>query len=181
VTESYFGSYGFVLVWLALLVAGVGVLLRWVWHPTTSKDSTMRLPSDSGDVVVTPRPVLSSEEATLFNLIGLAVQDHFLVLGKLSVLQLISFLDKDEDARRAVMRNLQSVRLDIVLVHPGTLQAQIVIKFRQGKDGSAKVDERERLMETVLKAAGIQLVFLALDRTYSVVQLTELLGLAQDE
>ncbi len=180
-TELYSGSYELALIWLVLLVVGVGVLLRWVWHRPASKDPTFRLVSDSGDVVVTPRPVLSSEEATLFNLVKLAVQDHFLVLGKLSVLQLVSFPDKNEGARRALMRSLQPVRLDMVLVHPGTLQAQIVIKFRQDKDESVKGDERERLMETVLKAAEIQLVFLSLGRTYSVVQLAEMLGLAQDE
>jgi len=138
-------------------------------------------PSESGETVVNPRPVLSSEEATLFNLVKLAVQDHFLVLGKLSLLQLVSFLDKDEEARRAVMRNLQPIRLDVVLVHPGSRQAQTVIKFHQGKEESGPVDERERLMETVLKAAGIGLVGLSLEQTYSVAQLVGLLGLAEED
>ena len=141
----------------------------------------MITPSESGETVVSSRPVLSSEEATLFNLVKLAVQDHFLVLGKLSLLQLVSFLDKDEEARRALMRNLQPIRLDMVLVHPGTRQAQTVIRFRQEKEESVMVDERERLMETVLKAAGIGLVALSLAQTYSVEQLVGLLGLAEEE
>lgn len=136
---------------------------------------------ESGETVVSPRQIFSSDEATLFNLIKVAAQDHFLVLGKLSLLQLVSFLDKDEEAKRAVMRNIQSLRLDVVLVHPGTRQAQTVIKFRKEKDGSAVVDERERLMETILKAAGIGLVALSLDQTYSLAQIVGLLGLAEEE
>lgn len=146
-------------------------------------------PAESGETVVSPRQIFSSEEATLFNLVKLAVQDHFLVLGKLSLLQLVSFQDKDEDARRAVMRNLQSVRLDAVLIHPGTRQAQTVIRFgqekgqavRQGKDQAGVVDERERLLGTVLKAAGIGLVELSVEHPYSVEQLIGLLGLAEEE
>ena len=146
-------------------------------------------PAESGETVVSPRQIFSSEEATLFNLVKLAVQDHFLVLGKLSLLQLVSFQDKDEDARRAVMRNLQSVRLDVVLIHPGTRQAQTVIRFDQekghaglqGKDKAGVVDERERLLGTVLKAAGIGLVELSVEHPYSVEQLIGLLGLAEEE
>jgi len=138
-------------------------------------------PSESGETVVSPRQIFSSEEATLFNLVKLAVQDHFLVLGKLSLLQLVSFQDKDEDARRAVMRNLQSVRLDVVLIHPGTRQAQTVIRFGQEKEKADMVDERERLLGTVLKAAGIGLVDLSMERAYSVEQLVGLLGLAEEE
>lgn len=149
----------------------------------------MMSPSESGETVISPRQIFSSEEATLFNLVKLAVQDHFLVLGKLSLLQLVSFQDKDEDARRAVMRNLQSVRLDVVLIHPGTLQTQTVIRFGQekghaameGKDRVGRVDERERLLGTVLKAAGIGLVELSVERTYSVEQVVGLLGLAEEE
>ena len=137
--------------------------------------------SETGETVVSPRQIFSSDEATLFNLIKVAAQDHFLVLGKLSLLHLVSFLDKDEEARRAVMRNIQPLRLDVVLVHPGTRQAQTVIKFRKEKDGSTVADERERLMETILKAAGIRLVALSPGEPYSLAQIVGLLGLAEEE
>ncbi|MGD9850685.1 MAG: DUF2726 domain-containing protein [Nitrospirales bacterium] len=179
--EVFFASQGWSVAFLALLVIGVGVLLHWIWRRPASKESPMMIPSESGETVVSPRQILSSEEATLFNLVKLAAQDHFLVLGKLSLLQLVSFLEKDEEARRALMRNIQTLRLDVVLVHPGTRQAQTVIKFRKEKEGSAGVDERERLMETILKSAGIRLVGLSVDQTYSVEQLVGLLGLAEEE
>ncbi len=179
--EVLLSSQGWSVAFLALLVVGVGVLLRWIWRRPVSKETLVGPPLESGESVVSPRQILSSDEATLFNLIKVAAQDHFLVLGKLSLLQLVSFLDKDEEAKRAVMRNIQSLRLDVVLVHPGTRQPQTVIKFRKEKDGSAVVDERERLMETILKAAGIGLVALSLDQNYSLAQIVGLLGLAEEE
>ena len=169
------------IAFLALLVVGTGFLLRWIWRQPVPQGPAMMASAESSETVVSPRPIFSSEESTLYNLVKLVVQDHFLVLGKLSLLQMVSFHEKDEEARRAVMRTLQSVRLDVVLVHPGTRQAQMVIKFRHEKAESALVDERERLMETVLKAAGIGLVELSLDHTYSVEQLVTLLGLAEEE
>lgn len=176
-------SQGWSVVFLVVLVIGAGLLLWWIWRKPSSNESARSGVSDAAETVVSPRLIFSSEEATIFNLVKLAVQDHFLILGKLSLLQLVSFQDKDEDARRAVMRNLQPIRLDVVLVHPGTRQAQMVIRFGHEKEhtGMGMVDERERLMETVLKAAGIGLVELSLDHTYSVEQLTGLLGLAEEE
>lgn len=178
--EIFLSSQGWSVAFLAILVVGVGVLLRWIWRRPVSKESLMMTSSETGETVVSPRQIFSSEEATLFNLITLAAQEHFLVLGKLSLLQLVSFLEKDEEARRALMRNIQTLRLDVVLVHPGTRQVQTVIKFRKENQGSAAADERERLMETILKAAGIRLVGLSVDQPYSVEQIVGLLGLAEE-
>ncbi|MDR4495082.1 MAG: DUF2726 domain-containing protein [Nitrospirales bacterium] len=179
--DVLFSSQGWSVAFLALLTLGVGLLLRWIWRRPVSEEPLVMTASESGETVVSPRQVFSSDEATLFNLIKLASQEHFLVLGKLSLLQLVSFLDQDEEARRALMRNIQTLRLDVVLIHPGIRQAKTVIKFRKEKEGSAVVDERERLMETILKAAGIGLVRLSVEQTYSVEQLVGLLGLAEEE
>lgn len=179
--EVFFSSQGWSVAFLVLLVVGVGLLLRWIWRRPVSKESLMMTPTESGETVVSPRQILSSEEATLFNLVKLAAQEHFLVLGKLSLLQLVVFRENDEEARRSLMRNIQTLRLDVVLVHPGTRQAQTVIKFHKEQEGSSAGNERERLMETILKAAGIGLVGLSVDQTYSVEQLKGLLGLAEEE
>jgi hypothetical protein len=122
---------------------------------------------------------MTPEEATLFNLIRLAAHDYLLVLVKLPILQVVSVLDKDEEARKALMRTIQPVRLDVVLVHPGTLQTTTVVKFQ--KNEQKPPEKRDHVVDTVLKAAGINVVVLHLNQTYSVEHATTLLGLAEEE
>jgi hypothetical protein len=172
---------GLSLILLAGLVLGVGFLLLWIWRRPLSTDAETPLSQESGESVVSSRPLMSPEEATLSNLIKLAAQDHMLVLAKMPILSILSFGDKDEEARKAVMRTIQPVRCDVVLAHPGTLKAMTVITFQKDSPSAAGRESRERLVDTLLKAAGIQPMVLQLTRTYSVDQLTDLLGLAEEE
>jgi hypothetical protein len=172
---------GLSLILLAGLVLGVTFLLQWIWRRPLPADSIPALSSESGESVVTPRPLMAPEEATLYNLIKLAAQDHMLVLAKIPILSVLSFGDKDEEARKAVMRTIQPVRCDVVLAHPGTLKAMTIITFQKVPPSGAGREDRDRLVDTLLKAAGIQPIVLQLNQTYSVDQLTELLGLAEEE
>ena len=136
---------------------------------------------EPGESVVTAKSLMTPEEATLFNLIKLVAQDHLLVLGKLPILHVISVTDQDEEARKALMRTIQPVRLDVVLVHPGTLQTKTVVKFQKNGQEMQRPDKRDQVANTVLKAAGITVILLHLNQTYSVEHLTALLGLAEEE
>lgn len=172
---------GLSLILLAGLVLGVIFLLQWIWRRPLPTDALPALSPDSGESVVTPRLLMSPEEATLYNLIKLAAQEHMLILAKIPLLSVLSFVDKDEEARKAVMRSIQPVRCDVVLAHPGTLKAMTVVTFQKEIPGTTGREDRERLVEALLKAAGIQLITLQLNQTYSVDQLTQLLGLAEEE
>lgn len=172
---------GLSLILLAGLVLGVIFLLQWIWRRPLPADALPALSPDSGESVVTPRLLMSTEEATLYNLIKLAAQEHMLILAKIPLLSVLSFVDKDEEARKAVMRSIQPVRCDVVLAHPGTLKAMTVVTFQKDIPGTTGREDRERLVEALLKAAGIQLITLRLNQTYSVDQLTQLLGLAEEE
>ncbi len=170
---------GLSLLLLAALLLGVVFLLQWIWRRPLSKEAVLDVTSDSSECEVTPRPLMTPEEATLFNLIRLVAQDHLLVSVKLPILQVVSVMDKDEEARRALMRTIQPVRLDVVLAHPGTLQTTTVVKFQ--KNEQEQPEKRDHVVSTVLKAAGINVVLLHLNRVYSVEHMTTLLGLAEEE
>lgn len=172
---------GLSLILLAGLVLGVIFLLQWVWRRPYSAGPVPAPGQESGESVVTSRPLMSPEEATLFNLIKLAAQDHMLVLAKMPILSILSLGDNDEEARKAVMRTIQPVRCDVILAHPGTLRAKTVIMFQKSPVGTAGREDRDRLVNTLLNAAGIQSIVLQLTQTYSVEQLTQLLGLAEEE
>jgi hypothetical protein len=170
---------GLSILFLTLLVLGGVFLLQWIWRRPLPKEAVLDVTSNSNECEVTPRPLMTSEEATLFNLIRLAAHDYLLVLVKLPILQVVSVLDKDEEARKALMRTIQPVRLDVVLVHPGTLQTTTVVRFQ--KNEQEQPGKRDHVVETVLKAAGINVVVLHLNQTYSVEHVTTLLGLAEEE
>ncbi len=172
---------GLSLILLAGLVVGVIFLLQWVWRRPLAAGSLKDLTEESGESEVTARPLMSPEEATLFNMVKLTAQDHFLVLAKIPILSVVSFIDKDEQARKTLMRSIQSLRLDVVLAHPGTLTASTVVKFQRIVPDTQNRDKRDRVVHTVLKAAGIKVIVLDLHQAYSVAQLTELLGLGEEE
>jgi len=166
---------------LVALLLGVIFLLQWVWRRPLPQEALLPLTSESRDSDVTARPLMTAEEATLFNLIRLAAQDYFLVLVKLPVLQVVSVADKDEEARKALMRSIQPIRLDVVLAHPGTLQTVTVVHFQKEEQEGQRPEKRDQVVDTVLKAAGINVVVLRLNQSYSVDHVTALLGLAEAE
>ncbi len=170
---------GLSFLFLILLVLGGVFLLQWIWRRPLPKEAAPDVITDSPECEVTSRPLMTPEEATLFNLIRLAAHDYLLVLVKLPILQVVSVVDQDEEARKALMRTIQPVRLDVVLAHPGTLQTTTVVKFQ--KNEQEQPEKRVHVVDTVLKAAGINVVVLHLDQTYSVEHVTKLLGLAEEE
>lgn len=172
---------GYSLILLGAFVLVVIFLLQWIWRRPSSAD---RLPIphlESGDTEVSPRPLMSPEEATLYNLITLAAQDSLLVLAKVPILNILSLGDKDEEARKAVMRAIQPVRCDVILAHPGTLKARTVIFFQKETPEAPGRGDRDRLVDTLLKAAGIQPVLLHLNQPYAVEQLSTMLRLDEEE
>ncbi len=169
------------VVILAVLFVGGVCLLQWIWRRPVAQEAVVDTSSDSSDSEVTPKSLMTPEEATLFNVIRLAAQDYFLIFVKLPVLQVISVADKDEEARKALMRTIQPVRLDVVLAHPGTLQSTMVVTFQKQEREGQPPENREQVVDTVLKAAGINVVVLHLGQTYSVEHVIGLLGLAEDE
>lgn len=172
---------GISALFLVALLLGAVFLLQWVWRRPFRKGGIVNIASDSNESEVTPRPLMTPEEATLFNLIRLAAQDYFLVLVKLPILQIITVADKDEEARKALMRTIQPVRLDVVLVHPGTLETTRVVKFQKLEQEGQQPEKRDQIVDTVLKAAGIQVVVLELSQSYSVEHVMDLLGLVEEE
>ena len=172
---------GLSLVLLVGVILGVVFVLRWIWRRPLPAGVLPVLSPESSESVVTARPIMSPEEATLYNLITLAARDHRLVLAKIPLLSVLSVVDKDEEARKTVLRTIQPVRCDVVLAHPGTLKVMTVITLNKEMPSTPGREDRNRFVETLLKAAGIQSIILQTTQTYSVDQLTGLLGLAEEE
>lgn len=167
---------------IVLLIALVALIVWMIWNrPLRSSRHDMKATILSGEISLMSRPLLSKGEATLLNLIRLAVQDSYLVFAKLPVSSLVKVSEEDKDIRRSIMKAIQSVRVDVALIHPGTLCSTKVIKFVPDEESFDQQNERERFAEAVLREAGIEIIQLELFTTYTVAKLVDLLGLGELE
>ena len=116
----------------------------------------------------------------MFNLLLLAVRDHFLLLSKVPLRNLLQLRVEDDSSKRAVAQALRNVTVDFVLVHPGTrLPVKAVFLEKPGDDATAS-QAQEWLREALLLKAGIAVIWLDQEVRYSVEQLTNLLDLDED-
>ena len=66
------------------------------------------------------RPLMDGPDVSMFNLLLLAVRDHFLLLAKVPLRTLVQLRVDDDSSKRVVAQALRNVTVDFVLVHPGT-------------------------------------------------------------
>lgn len=109
-------------------------------------------------VVLKPQPLLTREEATLYNLLKLAVQDRYLVLAQVPLWCLVEATADAPDRRRAFLSAIAFKRVDFALVHPGTLAVEKVIEMEDGEPPTPQRLARARLIEALCKEIGVELV-----------------------
>lgn len=167
---------------LIVLMALVALILWMIWNrPLPSSQPTMDSEAMPDRTSVMSRPLLSKLEATLLNLIRLAVQDRYLVFAKLPVSSLVKVMHENERTRKTILKTIRPMRIDVALIHPGTLNSTKVIKFVGGDDSPTQSNGRNRLVDAVLQAAGIEIIRLEAHTTYTVSKLVDILGLGEQD
>lgn len=158
-----------------LLVIGVGIYAAGSRKPGRESQPFVLLPG----VAMTPAPLLTETEVVLYNLLRLAVQDHYLIFAQVPLLSFVS-VESMGHARVQVLNQMALKRVDFVLVHPGSRQVEQVVQIDDGATNAGQT-ERQRVIELVVDAAGIKLVKLQAQKWPGVVDLVAILGLAADE
>lgn len=131
-------------------------------------------------VSVKAQPLMNGPEVAVFNLLLLAVRDHFLLLSKVPLRSLLQLRVEDDSSKRTVAQALRNVTVDFVLVHPGSrLPVKAVFLEKPGDEATAS-QAQEWLGEALLLKAGIEAIWLDQEARYSVEQLTKLLGLDEE-
>ena len=131
-------------------------------------------------VTLRPQPLLTDTDLLLYNLIRLAVEDHYLVFPRVPLWSVVS-VEAEGNARSQVLRQIVLKQLDFVLVHPGTKAAEQVVLIEEGFPPQPDEVTRRREIQSVLQAAGITLTTLKPHMSYTVPQLAQLLGVDDDE
>ena len=131
-------------------------------------------------VTLRPQPLLTDTELLLYNLIRLAVEDHYFVFARVPLWSVVS-VEAEGKARSQVLRQIALKQLDFVLVHPGTKAAEQVVLLEEGSSPQPHEVTRRGEIQSVLQAAGITLTTLKSHTSYTVPQLAQLLGVGDNE
>lgn len=131
-------------------------------------------------VTAKPQPLMNDAEVSVFNLLLLVVRDHFLLLSKVPLRNLLQLRVEDDSSKRAVAQALRNVTVDFVLVHPGTRLPVKAVFLEKSDDDATASRAQERLAEALFLKAGIEVIRLDQEIRYSVEQLTNLLGLDEE-
>jgi len=131
-------------------------------------------------VTLRPQPLLTDTDLLLYNLIRLAVEDHYLVFARVPLWSVVT-VEGEGTARSQVLRQIALKQLDFVLVHPGTKAAEQVVLLEEGFPPQPREITRKRELQSVLQAAGITLTTLKPHTSYTVPQLAQIFGVGDDE
>ncbi len=167
-------------VFIGLVIAILAFLIWRLRVSSTSgpvKKEAFILPPG---VTLRPQPLLTDNDLLLYNLIRLAVEDHYLVFARVPLWSVVS-VEAEGKVRSQVLRQIALKQLDFVLVHPGTKSAEQVVLLEEGFPPQQHEVNRTREIQSVLQAAGITLTTLKPHTSYTVPQLAQLLGVGDDE
>jgi hypothetical protein len=173
-SEGSFDSW-----FITALILAVPALLLWrifFWRfRRASRSGPFVLPLG---VVLRPQPLLAERELLLYNLIRLAVEDHYLVFTQVPLWSFLA-VDAAGEPRLDVLRQLALKRADLALVHPGSRVVEQVVQWEEGEAASNPgVARQGREVQRILHAAGIRVTTLSIQATYTVQELERLLGLS---
>ena len=165
-----------------IVVVALVVVALWFWRRSRKLVPAPGVWIDGlgNQVSAMVRPLMDGPDVSMFNLLLLAVRDHFLLLSKIPLRSLMHLRVEDDSVKRALAPILRNVTVDFVAVHPGTRLSVKAIFVRKPKDKVMASSSQDRLVEALLHKAGIDVLRLDPDVLYSVERLTNLLGLEED-
>ncbi|MDA0739964.1 MAG: DUF2726 domain-containing protein [Nitrospirae bacterium] len=127
------------------------------------------------------RPLIGLSEVALFNLLHLVSRDMFLVFAKIPLRTLVQVSAGDENARRDIVKAIRNLTADFVLVHPGTMLPSKIVMVEVQEPDSTPSSAPHILIKVLCQEAGIDLIPLQANRNYSAMELTETLGLKEED
>jgi hypothetical protein len=166
------------VILIGTIATGALLLLLWKRTPSSGRVREQGPVFPTGTKVMSA-PLLTEQEVLLYNLLRLAVQDQYLVFSQVPLWAFVH-IDAIGEIRSQAFRQIALKRVAFVLVHPGSRQVEQVVQV-EDPASRGNLGDRQRVIESVLDAAGIKLVTLRLQKSYTVPALAALLGCEPDE
>jgi len=167
---------------LAFAALGVVLLLWWATILLTklSTRKAERGTSIPPGLELTAQPFMTKSEAAFYNVLRLTVQDEYLLFAQVPLWSLVNINATHPKLRGEFLGQIALKRLDFVLVHPGTLTVAKAIEMEEDPP-SPQRQARNQLVEDTLKAVGIDVVRLTLNRIYTIPDLAAALDIEPAE
>lgn len=158
------------------------VLLLWWATILLTKLSTRKAadPSIPPGLELTAQPFMTKAEAAFYNVLRLTVQDEYLLFAQVPLWCLVNVNATNPKTRLEFLGQIALKRVDFVLVHPGALTVAKVIEMEEDPPPTQR-QERNQLVEDTLKAVGIDVVRLTLNRIYTIPDLASVLDIEPAE
>lgn len=150
----------------------------WSQRRQSRRDQETTIPEA---MTVSGRPLIQASEIALFNLLHLVSRDVFLVFAKIPLRTLIQVSAADEEARRELVKGIRTLTADFVLVHPGTMLPQKIVMVESTDLENSQSKLQPSVMEALCQEAEIDLIQLNPQKNYSAMELTEILGLQEED
>ena len=158
------------------------ILLGMLWWVIASRrksggqDSSNLL---SDGATVGSNQLLTEEELSLYNLLQIAVQDHYLIFAQVPLWSFVS-LESAGKNRSRLLKYMALRRVSFALMHPGSRRVELVVQIVEGSPTPVQ-EEHQRIIESFVEGAGVKLVKVPSQHSYTIPELTALLGLGADE
>ena len=177
--------------WLAAVLVGSGLILILRFGPPLlrKRPSPVGAPAPKpreapiipSDILLQAQPLLTQTEAALYNLLCLAVKEHFLVFAQVPLWCLVDIRAGNRASRSAFLQQVAFKRAQFVVVHPGTLRVERVVELDDPADLSPQKQARDRLFDAIFRQARIPVVRLDTQQEYTVAVLAGLLGVVPED
>jgi hypothetical protein len=167
-------------LFIGLAIAFLAFLVWRLWISSTTRPVRKEPFVLPPGVTLRPQPLLTDTDLLLYNLIRLAVEDHYLVFARVPLWSVVS-VEAEGKVRSQVLKHIALKQLDFVLVHPGTKTAEQVVLLEEEVPSQPHEVNWRREVQSVLQAAGITLTTLNPQTSYTVPQLAKLFGVGDDE
>lgn len=131
------------------------------------------------DITLEPQPLLTDRELILYNLIRMAVQDHFLVFARVPLWRVLC-VEGEGPSRLQVLRRMALKQVDVVLVHPGSRVVEQVIQLHENGETEGDEPAIQRDIRAMVQAAGIRVTSLEAGASYTVQHLAMILGVSEE-
>jgi len=165
----------------AMLVIAA-VLLGTLWWLIASRRKNVGPASPnllSDGATVESKQLLTEGELSLYNLLQIAVQDHYLIFAQVPLWAFVS-LEAAGKNRSRLLKYLALRRVSFALMHPGSRRVELVVHIVE-ESPTPLQEEHQRIIESFVEGAGVRLVKVQAQHSYTIPELTALLGLAADE
>ncbi len=160
-------SLVFILILLLAVVAVIKVILR------QKAQGAQNYPYEKKHALFSPA------ERSFLGVLEQADNGRHRFMGKVRLADIVKVKSgMTNRARQSALNKIQSKHVDIVACDPTSLSVQFVVELDDSTHSQSKRQNRDQLVDNILKAAGIPVIHITAKKSYSVQEIQSVLSQA---